>query len=83
VQPQDDGSFLVDGGASVRELVRTFKWDLPTSGPRTFNGLIIEQLEDIPEAGTSLLIAGYPVEIMQIQENAVKTARISPAKRRY
>ena len=82
VQPQDDGSFLVDGGASVRELVRTFKWDLPTTGPRTFNGLIIEQLEDIPESGTSVLIAGYPVEIMQIQDNAVKTARISPADRR-
>jgi len=80
VQPQEDGSFLVDGGANIRELVRTFGWDLPTTGPRTFNGLIIEQLEDIPEAGTSVLIAGYPVEIMQIQENAVKTARIVPER---
>lgn len=83
VQPQEDGSFLVDGGANVRELVRTFGWDLPTVGPRTFNGLIIEQLEDIPEAGTSVLIAGYPVEIMLIQENAVKTARIAPEKRKH
>ena len=81
VQPQEDGSFLVDGGANVRELVRTFSWDLPTNGPKTFNGLIIEQLEDIPEAGTSVLIAGYPVEIMQTQENAVKTARIKPVER--
>jgi len=80
VQPQEDGSFLVDGGANIRELVRTFGWDLPTTGPRTFNGLIIEQLEDIPEAGTSVLIAGYPVEIMQIQENAVKTDRIVPER---
>ena len=83
VQPREDGSFLVDGSANVRELVRTFGWKLPTHGPRTFNGLIIEQLEDIPEAGTSLLIAGYPVEIMQIQENAVKTARIMPDKRKH
>ena len=82
VQPQDDGSFLVDGSANVRELVRTFSWDLPTRGPKTFNGLIIEQLENIPEAGTSLLLAGYPVEIMQTQENAVKTARILPKNRR-
>ncbi len=83
VQPQEDGSFLVDGGANVRELVRTFGWDLPTVGPRTFNGLIIEQLEDMPQTGTSILIAGYPVEIMQIQENAVKTARIAPEKRKH
>lgn len=83
VQPQEDGSFLVDGGANVRELVRTFGWDLPTAGPRTFNGLIIEQLEDMPQTGTSVLIAGYPVEIMQIQENAVKTARIAPEKRKH
>ena len=82
VQPQDDGSFLVDGSANVRELVRTFGLDLPTRGPKTFNGLIIEQLENIPEAGTSLLLAGYPVEIMQTQENAVKTARILPKNRR-
>ncbi len=81
VLPQDDGSFLVNGGANVRELVRTFGWELPTTGPKTFNGLIIEQLEDIPEADASLLIAGYPVEIMHIQENTVKTARIYPAKR--
>jgi len=82
VQPQEDGSFLVDGGVSVRELARTFSWDLPTNGPKTFNGLIIEQLEDIPEAGTGLLIAGYPVEILLIHENAVKTARIMPLKRK-
>lgn len=81
VIPQEDGSFLVDGGANVRELVRTFGWELPTNGPKTFNGLILEQLETIPEADASLLIAGYPVEIMHIQENAVKTACIYPAKR--
>jgi Mg2+/Co2+ transporter CorB len=82
VQPQDDGSYLVDGGASVRELVRNLHWELPTDGPKTLNGLIIEQLESIPETGTSLLIAGYPVEIIQAQGNAVKTARIWPAQRR-
>jgi Mg2+/Co2+ transporter CorB len=57
-------------------------WELPTDGPKTLNGLIIEQLESLPEPGTSLLIAGYPVEVVQIQDNAVKTARIKPAERR-
>jgi len=82
VTPQEDGSYLVSGSASVRELVKTFGWDLPTEGPRTFNGLILEQLESIPEPGTSLLINGYPVEILQTQGNAVKTARIHPEARR-
>ena len=82
VHPQDDGSFLVEGGASVRELNRLMEWELPTDGPKTLNGLIIEHLESIPEPGTSLLIAGYPVEIVQTSANAVKTAKLYPAMRR-
>jgi len=82
VHPQEDGSFLVDGGANVRDLNRLMEWELPTDGPKTLNGLIIEHLESIPEPGTSLLIAGYPVEIVQTSGNAVKTARINPALRR-
>ncbi len=81
VTPQEDGSYLVNGSALVRDLVRTFGWDLPTDGPRTLNGLILEQLETIPEPGTSLLINGYPVEVVQTQDNAVKTARIHPQAR--
>ena len=82
VIPQDDGSYLVDGGASVRELVRNLHWELPCDGPKTLNGLIIEQLEALPITGTSVLIAGYPIEIIQAQGYAVKTARIWPHKRR-
>jgi Mg2+/Co2+ transporter CorB len=82
VHPQADGSFLVDGTANVRELVRNLGWELPTDGPKTLNGLVLEQLESIPETGTSLLIAGYPVEILQVQDNAVRMARIYPALRR-
>ena len=82
VHPQPDGSYLVDGAASVRDLVRTLGWQLPTGGPKTLNGLILEQLEAIPETGTSLLIAGYPVEILQVQDNAVRVAKIYPAQRR-
>jgi Mg2+/Co2+ transporter CorB len=82
VHPQDDGTYLIDGGANVRELNRSMRWDLPTDGPKTLNGLVLEDLESIPEPGTSLLIAGYPVEIVQTSNNAVKTARIKPAMRR-
>ncbi len=81
VQPQDDGSYLVAGSANVRELVKVLHWELPTDGPRTLNGLITEHLETIPQPGTSLLLAGYPVEVLQTQDNTVKTARISPALR--
>ena len=73
---QDDGSYLIDGSASVRELNRILEWDLPTEGPKTINGLIIEYLEHIPDQGTSLLIADYPMEIVQTTNNTVKTVKI-------
>jgi Mg2+/Co2+ transporter CorB len=82
VHPQDDGTYLIDGGANIRDLNRSMRWDLPTDGPKTLNGLVLEYLESIPEPGTSLLIAGYPVEIVQTTSNAVRTARIKPAMRR-
>jgi len=81
-QPQEDGSYLVAGSANIKDLVRTFHWDLPTDGPRTINGLIIEYMETIPEPGTSLLLMGYPVEILQTQDNAVRMIRIQPNQRR-
>lgn len=74
--PQEDGSYLVTGAASIREINRALGWELPTEGPKTINGLILEHLESIPEAGTSLLISGYPVEILQTSENAVRVARL-------
>ncbi len=78
IHPQEDGTYLVDGSANIRDLNRMMKWNLPTDGPKTLNGMIIEYLETIPEAGTSLLLAGYPLEIVQTTANAVKTVRIDP-----
>lgn len=78
VQPQEDGTFLVDGGSSVRELNRSQQWELPTDGPTTLNGLIIETLESIPAEGICVLIAGYPIEVVQMKDNTVKVARIKP-----
>ncbi len=78
VVPQEDGSYLVEAGVNIRDLNRMLGWKLPTDGPKTLNGLILEYLEHIPEPGTSLRIAGYPIEIVQTRGNAVKTVRIYP-----
>lgn len=72
-----DGSFLVDGSTHIRDINRNIGTQLSTRGPRTLNGLILEHMEFIPEAGTGLKIDGYPIEIMQVKQNMVKTARIS------
>ena len=71
-----DGSFLIDGSTHIRDINRNLGIQLSTGGPRTLNGLILEHMEFIPEAGTSVKIDGYPIEIMQIKNNMVKTARI-------
>lgn len=78
--PEADGSFLVNGTATVRELNRALDLHLSTDGPKTVNGLVIEHMEAIPEPGTSMLIDGYPVEVVAISGNQVKTARVRPWK---
>nr|VFK48830.1 MAG: Mg2+ and Co2+ transporter CorB, contains DUF21, CBS pair, and CorC-HlyC domains [Candidatus Kentron sp. TC]VFK64629.1 MAG: Mg2+ and Co2+ transporter CorB, contains DUF21, CBS pair, and CorC-HlyC domains [Candidatus Kentron sp. TC] len=82
VHPQTDGSYLIDGSATIRDLNRTMHWDLPTDGPKTLNGLILEHLETIPEPDTSTLLSGYPVDIIRTRGHAVKTARLYPRKQR-
>lgn len=76
---QEDGSYLIKGSTSIRELNRKLGWNLPTEGSRTLNGLIVEYLEDIPEPGTSLMLNGYNVEIVRTRGQAVEVARILPA----
>ncbi len=73
---QPDGSYLVDASATVRDLNKEMGWHLPTDGPKTLNGLIIEYLEDIPQNKMSLRIAGYPIEIVDVTDNMIKTVRI-------
>ena len=75
---QPDGSYLVDGSASIRDVNKEMTWQLPTDGPKTLNGLIIEHLEDIPQSNLSVRIAGYPVEIVDASENRIKTVRVMP-----
>jgi Mg2+/Co2+ transporter CorB len=78
VHREKGGSFIVNASASVRALNRKMGWSLPTSGPRTLNGLIIEYLETIPEPGTSLRLNDYAIDVLQTGENAVKTVRLRP-----
>ncbi len=80
IQVQADGSYLVDGMTPVREFNRLVHWDLPVKGPRTLNGLITEHLEALPRTGTGLLIARYPIEIIEVRANRVKVARVFPKR---
>lgn len=72
----EDGSWLVEGSVSLRQINRRLGLDLPTDGPKTLNGLLLERFEDIPEAGVSLKLDSVPVEIVQTQGRVVKMARI-------
>ena len=73
---EEDGSWLVEGSVLLRHLNRKLGLSLPLDGPKTLNGLLLEQFEDIPEAGVSLKLGDVPVEIVQTQDRAVKMARI-------
>ena len=77
VQQENANSFIVDASANVRELNRMMDWDLPTDGPKTLSGLIIEQLETIPESGTGLQVADYPIEILDTSENVIRSVRLT------
>lgn len=77
IHPQADDTLLIDAGITVRELNKALQWELPTDGPRTLNGLILDYLEVIPEAGTSLRLDKYPIEIVQMSNNAVKTVKVN------
>jgi Mg2+/Co2+ transporter CorB len=78
VHPEADGSFVANASATIRALNRSMRWNLPTDGPKTLNGLIVEFLETIPEPGTTLKMSDYMLEVLQTGDNAIKTVRIRP-----
>lgn len=78
IHRQPDGSALVEGSLPLRELNRKLHLNFPLDGPKTLNGLILEQLQDIPEPGTTILVGDYALEIVQTQEKVVKSVRIYP-----
>ena len=76
IHPQRDGSFIIDGTANIREINKTLHWKLPTDGPKTLSGLILEHLESFPDANTGLAIGKYRLEILELEGNVVQAARV-------
>ena len=76
IKEQKDGSYLIDAGISAREVNKRLGWDLPLSGPKTLNGLILENTETIPEANISLEIENYHIETVLIKDNMIKFAKV-------
>ena len=76
VRTDTQPGYVVNASANVRSLNRMMNWDLPTDGAKTLNGIILEQLETIPEPGTGLVLNDYPVEILSTTDNAITTVRV-------
>ena len=76
VHIEHPGVYIVNASATIRALNRALQWQLPTDGPKTLNGLLLEQLEMIPDPGTALKVGPYQFEILQIADNAIKTVRV-------
>ncbi len=77
IHPQEDGSFFIHGMALLRDINRTLGWDLPTHGPKTLNGLVLEHLEALPDSNLCLRLDEYLIETLHIKENAIKTLKIT------
>ncbi len=78
-----DGTYIVQGSVSVRELNRELQWNLPTEGPKTLNGLVLEHLQNIPERGASFIVNGHPIEVTKVKGNVVQSARIDRQFKNY
>ena len=77
VHVERPGVFIINASATIRALNRALQWHLPTEGPKTLNGLLLEHLETIPEPGTTLRVGTYVFEVLQIGDNAIRTVRVS------
>ena len=76
IHQQENYTYLIDGNTHIRDINRSLGWSLPSEGPKTLNGLILEHMEIIPQTGTSLMIGSYTIEIMRSSNNAVQTAKL-------
>ena len=78
VHVEGPGVYIVNASATIRALNRALGWQLPTGGPKTVNGLLLEHLETIPDSGTMVRVGNYEFEVLQIQDNAIRTVRVRP-----
>ncbi len=77
IQQQQDGWYLIDGTTVLRDINRALGWNLPTTGPKTLNGLVLEHLETLPESNLGLQIGTYRFETLQIKDNLIKHIKVS------
>ena len=80
ILPQSDGSFIIDGSIDLRDINRMLKWDLPTDGPRTLSGFLVEHLESIPESSICIKFRNYQIEVLSMKDNRVQSIKINRAK---
>ena len=76
IHPQPDGTYIIDGTATVREINKALDWDLPIDGPKTLNGLLTEMLEMIPEKNLCVRLPFHCAEILNVQDNAIRTVKM-------
>jgi Mg2+/Co2+ transporter CorB len=82
VRTQRDGSVIVDGSITIRELNRVTDWQLPTQGPKTLSGFITNYLERIPQSGVACRIHDYPMEIIKANEHTIQLVQVWPMQKR-
>ncbi len=80
VYADDDGSYRVTGSVTIRSLNKNLGWRLPTNGPKTINGLLLEKLEHLPQTGAKVEVGEYQFEIIEMRANAVKATRVWPPR---
>ncbi|NIY48507.1 HlyC/CorC family transporter [Cedecea colo] len=80
VVPQNDGSVIIEGSANVREINKAFNWTLPEDDARTINGMLLEELQEIPANDTRVRIEHYDIDILDVQDNMIKQVRVTPVK---
>ena len=76
IMPQADGSFMVEGNLMIRDINKRINWDLPTEGPKTLSGLILETAQSIPKSNVGIQIGHYRLETVLIKDNVVKMAKV-------
>ncbi len=80
IMPQADGTYLIEGGMMIRDLNKRLEWELPTEGPKTLSGLILEEIQTIPDTNIGLTIEGYRIETVLIKDNVIKLAKLEKIK---
>ena len=76
IHVEQPGVYIVNASATVRALNRALQWQLPTEGPKTLNGLLLERLETIPDPGTTLKVGDYQFEVLATGDNVIRTVRV-------